>query len=262
MCCDQQCRNRAWHRQLWHGSLHAAVWMRSQRLRQSMRPGHPCHAQSAAVLQADALPGVSLLPLHINPMPAAVLVVPQTLALTPWACRTPRALAASSPPSGWPTLRCAQPLPYGLAPVPHRAVPPYAFFWCMRAPVVCALRTRCVVGPGSTASGHDGPGGACLPLLMQRLPPCPPCLDTWQVIHCRWAMLGAAGFLAPEILASAGVIPASPEEAVWFRSGVIPPAGQYGERPARSPDAARAAPCHTQRLSLWSWAGLHALTHG
>lgn len=49
-----------------------------------------------------------------------------------------------------------------------------------------------------------------------------------QVIHCRWAMLGAAGFLAPEILATAGVIPASPEEAVWFRSGVIPPAGQYG----------------------------------
>lgn len=51
-----------------------------------------------------------------------------------------------------------------------------------------------------------------------------------QVIHGRWAMLGAAGFLAPEILASAGVIPATPEEAVWFRSGVIPPAGQYGER--------------------------------
>lgn len=41
-------------------------------------------------------------------------------------------------------------------------------------------------------------------------------------------MLGIAGFLAPEILATAGAIPATPEEAVWFRSGVIPPAGQYG----------------------------------
>lgn len=49
-----------------------------------------------------------------------------------------------------------------------------------------------------------------------------------EVIHCRWAMLGIAGFLAPEVLATIGAIPASPEEAVWFRSGVIPPAGQYG----------------------------------
>jgi len=54
----------------------------------------------------------------------------------------------------------------------------------------------------------------------------PEWLSYAEVIHCRWAMLGAAGFLAPEILASAGVIPASPEAAVWFRSGVIPPAGQ------------------------------------
>ena len=42
-------------------------------------------------------------------------------------------------------------------------------------------------------------------------------------------MLGAAGFLAPEILASAGVIPQSVEEVTWFRTGVIPSAGQYGK---------------------------------
>lgn len=43
----------------------------------------------------------------------------------------------------------------------------------------------------------------------------------------RWAMLGAAGCIAPEILASAGVIPQTPDEVIWFKSGVIPPAGVY-----------------------------------
>lgn len=47
-----------------------------------------------------------------------------------------------------------------------------------------------------------------------------------QVIHGRWAMLGAAGCIAPEILGQAGVIPES-TGIVWFRSGVIPPAGSY-----------------------------------
>lgn len=43
--------------------------------------------------------------------------------------------------------------------------------------------------------------------------------STMQVIHARWAMLGAAGCIAPEILGKAGVIPA--ETAVdWFRTGV------------------------------------------
>ncbi len=44
---------------------------------------------------------------------------------------------------------------------------------------------------------------------------------------CRWAMLGAAGCIAPEILATAGVIPQTPDEVIWFKSGVIPPAGVY-----------------------------------
>lgn len=37
-------------------------------------------------------------------------------------------------------------------------------------------------------------------------------------------MLGAAGCIAPEILGSWGAIP---ETVVWFKSGVIPPAGTY-----------------------------------
>merc|ERR1719174_3407486 len=47
-----------------------------------------------------------------------------------------------------------------------------------------------------------------------------------EIIHARWAMLGVAGSLAPEILGSLGIIPA--ETAIpWFKSGVIPPAGSF-----------------------------------
>jgi len=45
-----------------------------------------------------------------------------------------------------------------------------------------------------------------------------------EVIHCRWAMLGAAGAIAPEILGNMGIIPKE-TGVVWFASGVIPPLG-------------------------------------
>ncbi|KAK3405106.1 hypothetical protein EUGRSUZ_K01362 [Eucalyptus grandis] len=47
-----------------------------------------------------------------------------------------------------------------------------------------------------------------------------------EIINGRFAMLGAVGSIAPEILGKAGLIP--PETALpWFRTGVIPPAGTY-----------------------------------
>ena len=61
-------------------------------------------------------------------------------------------------------------------------------------------------------------------------------------------MLGAAGCIVPEILATAGVIPQTPAEVTWFRSGVIPPAGVYTKC---------AALCNIPKLlNLLSW--LHA----
>ena len=55
----------------------------------------------------------------------------------------------------------------------------------------------------------------------------PKWLAASEVIHARWAMLGAAGILAPEVLATAGAIPQSPADVLWFKTGVIPPAGTY-----------------------------------
>lgn len=46
-----------------------------------------------------------------------------------------------------------------------------------------------------------------------------------EIINGRWAMLGVAGMIAPEILGNAGVIPEA-TRILWFKTGVIPPAGQ------------------------------------
>ena len=47
-----------------------------------------------------------------------------------------------------------------------------------------------------------------------------------EVIHGRWAMLGVAGIVAPEILGGMGIIPES-TGLVWFTSGAIPPQGTF-----------------------------------
>jgi hypothetical protein len=45
-----------------------------------------------------------------------------------------------------------------------------------------------------------------------------------EIMNGRWAMLGAAGCVAPEVLGGAGLIPAD-TNVLWFKTGVIPPAG-------------------------------------
>jgi len=47
-----------------------------------------------------------------------------------------------------------------------------------------------------------------------------------EVIHGRWAMLGVAGVVAPEVLGGMGIIPAD-TGLVWFKSGAIPPQGTF-----------------------------------
>lgn len=54
----------------------------------------------------------------------------------------------------------------------------------------------------------------------------PSWLSYAEVIHCRFAMLGAAGCFAPEFLGKAGVIPKE-TGLVWFKNGVIPPLGTF-----------------------------------
>ncbi|CAI7772852.1 unnamed protein product [Closterium sp. NIES-53] len=51
----------------------------------------------------------------------------------------------------------------------------------------------------------------------------PKWLTYGELINGRWAMLGVAGMIAPEILGSYGIGP----KIVWFESGVIPPLGGY-----------------------------------
>ncbi|XP_022769555.1 photosystem I chlorophyll a/b-binding protein 3-1, chloroplastic-like [Durio zibethinus] len=65
----------------------------------------------------------------------------------------------------------------------------------------------------------DGPGGFIEPKW----------LAYGEIINERYAMLGAVGATAPEILGKAGLIPT--ETALpWFKTGVIPPAGTYNYR--------------------------------
>ncbi|KAI8472383.1 MAG: light-harvesting chlorophyll-a/b protein of photosystem I [Monoraphidium minutum] len=54
----------------------------------------------------------------------------------------------------------------------------------------------------------------------------PEWLQYSEVIHCRWAMLGAAGIMGQDALGALGAIPEG-THIEWWRTGVIPPAGTY-----------------------------------
>eukprot|EP00249_Psilotum_nudum_P034923 c54636_g1_i1 orf=3-827(-) len=62
----------------------------------------------------------------------------------------------------------------------------------------------------------EGPGG-----FME-----PGWLVYGEIINGRYAMLGAVGIIAPELLGKLGLIPQE-TAVVWFRSGVFPPMGTY-----------------------------------
>lgn len=47
-----------------------------------------------------------------------------------------------------------------------------------------------------------------------------------EIINGRWAMLGAAGMLAPEVFGKIGIIPQS-TALTWFKAGSIPPQGSF-----------------------------------
>ena len=72
--------------------------------------------------------------------------------------------------------------------------------------------------------GNAEAGGGLHPVQASAVTPVmlSPCSE---VIHARWAMLGAAGIIAPEILSGAGVIPQSVDTVTWWKSGLIPPLG-------------------------------------
>ena len=83
---------------------------------------------------------------------------------------------------------------------------------------------------------------------------------SWQTRPCchlvAWPHALPAERCAAACPLPAGLIPATPEEAVWFRSGVIPPAGQYGEcccvqaRQLQWPDSHQPAARHAASLGL------------
>jgi light-harvesting complex I chlorophyll a/b binding protein 3 len=60
----------------------------------------------------------------------------------------------------------------------------------------------------------DGPGGFVSPEWLRY----------GEIINGRWAMLGCAGCIAPELLGKAGLIPEA-TNVIWWKSGVIPPVG-------------------------------------
>eukprot|EP00898_Chlorokybus_atmophyticus_P006481 jgi/Chlat1/6834/Chrsp51S06525 len=47
-----------------------------------------------------------------------------------------------------------------------------------------------------------------------------------EIINGRFAMLGVAGILAPEVFGKLGIIPES-TRLVWFKAGAVPPQGSY-----------------------------------
>ncbi|GIL83162.1 hypothetical protein Vretifemale_11968 [Volvox reticuliferus] len=216
----------------------------------SGRGSGPVVASSLALSWSDDAPGWQDMPLPpLSPSPkSAARVVPSTSASSssssisatrPAAATSPSSrlpqpqqvavatsttsvVPLSAPPGEDPDILSPAPLSYraaGIASTSGRP-PPDAAGRLLVLPTMASLSYLDGTLPGDFGFDPLGlfdPSNGSAGFMSQRW------LHTAELIHARWAMLGAAGCLAPEYLAHEKVIPKA-TGLLWFKTGFFPPA--------------------------------------
>ncbi|GIL65457.1 hypothetical protein Vafri_19251 [Volvox africanus] len=210
----------------------------------SGRGSGPVVASSLALSWSDDAPGWNDMPLPSPSPKAAAAVVPSMSASSASASRpaattspssrspqpqptvaatsTASVVPMSAPPGEDPDILTPAPLSYrsaGIASTSGRP-PPDAAGRLLVLPTTASLSYLDGTLPGDFGFDPLGlfdPSNGSAGFMSQRW------LHTAEVIHARWAMLGAAGCLAPEYLAHEKVIPKA-TGLLWFKTGFFPPA--------------------------------------